>query len=282
MRQFWLENSIGQTVDLQGQTFFHLPSGLGVSIEHDFGRSSDGFFTSTRSELAQGNIVGELVFKDGYTGYKTLVDWLFVGYKIMLIYKPIDTDYLRDIEIESVDKGELVAGGWLNCPTSLRCASPWYKRLPVRIDLTPDDGASYKEYPAEYPMEYAVSGDINSADVTAGGHIEAALSISIPGPLESPLITLRRKSTDEILGRVNLEGVTISSAETLLFSSRHGVMGITKATSTTTTDLIEYVDLNDNNFFRLPVGVPCTLTIGSDTAIEQVASIQVYEYYKAV
>ena len=282
MRQFYLENSIGQKIDLQGQTFFHLPSGLGVSIEHDFGRSSDGFFTATRSELAQGNIVGELVFKTGYAGYKTLMDWLFVGYKIMLIYRPIDTDYLRDIEIESVEKGELVTGGWLNCPTSLRCASPWYKRLPVRINLSPDDGISYKRYPARYPMRYALSGDINSADITAGGHIEAALSISIPGALESPLITLRRKSTGEILGRVNLNGVTISSVETLLFSSRHSAMGIWRVTTTDTKDLIEYVDLNDNNFFYLPVGVPCTLTIGSDAAINTAAAIQVYEYYKAV
>ena len=278
MRQFWLENSIGQKIDLQDQNFFHLPSGLGVTIEHDFGRSSDGFFSSTRSELAQGNIVGEFVFRQGYAGYKTLMDWLFTGYKIMLIYRPLDVDYLRDIEIEAVDKGELGTGGWLTCPISLRCSSPWYKRLPSNIDLTPDDGESYKAYPAVYPMMYSLSGDINSADITAGGHIEAALSISIPGPLESPVITLRRKSDSSILGRVNLDSVTIAEGETLTFSSRHGSMGIYNGT----TDLIDSVDLNDNNFFRLPVGIPCTLTIGSDVPIVVSAAIQVFEYYKAV
>ena len=281
MRQFWLENSIGQKIDLQDQNFLHLPSGLGVTIEHDFGRSSDGFFTATRSELSQGNVVGELVFRQGYAGYKTLVDWLFVDYDIMLIYRPIDVDYLRDIEIEAVDKGELGTGGWLTCPVSLRCSSPWYTRLPVRIDLTPTADDS-KRYPASYPMRYALSGDINSADITAGGHIEAALSISIPGPLDAPMITLRLKSSEVILGRVNLPDIEIGADESLLFSSRHGSMGIWRVTTAETIDLIDYIDLMDNNFFRLPVGVPCTLSIGSDIAITQAAAIQVFEYYKAV
>ncbi|MEL7610597.1 MAG: hypothetical protein AAGU74_13980 [Bacillota bacterium] len=281
MRKFWLENEIGQRIDLQDQTFFHLPSGLGVSIEHDFGQSSDGFFVSTRAELVQGNIVGDLVFRGGYAGYKAVMDWLFSGRRVMLIYRPLDIDYLRDIDIESIEKGELGAGGWLTCPASLRCTSPWYKRLPVQIELTPDEGGG-KRYPAEYPMHYSLSGDINAVDVTAGGHLEAALSISIPGPLDGPVITLRRKSTAEILGRVNLEDVEIGADETLLFSSRHGAMGIWRVTVAGAEDLIEHVDLNDNNFFRLSVGVPCSLSIGSDAEIAQAAAIRVYEYYKAV
>ncbi|MEL7609488.1 MAG: hypothetical protein AAGU74_08265 [Bacillota bacterium] len=282
MRKFYLENEIGQRIDLQGQTFFQLPSGLGVTIESEYGRSSDGFFTSIRAELAQGNVVGDLVFRQGYAGYKVLADWLFVGHKIMLIYQPLDTDYLRDIDVESIEKGELGAGGWLTCPASLRCTSPWYKRLPVEIELTPDDGDGRKKYPAAYPMRYALSGDINSADITAGGHIEAALSISIPGPLDGPVITLRRKSTADIIGRVNLPDIEIGADESLLFSSRHGAMGIWRVSVAGREDLIEHVDLTDNNFFRLPVGVPCTLSIGSNAEITQAAEIKVFEYYKAV
>lgn len=281
MRKFWLENEIGQRIDLQEQTFFQFPAGLGVTIESDYGRSSDGFFVSTRAELAQGNIVGDLVFRQGYAGYKTLADWLFAGYRVMLIYRPLDADYLRDIDIESVEKGELGPGGWLTCPTSLRCTSPWYKRLPVEIELTPDEGDG-KKYPAAYPMTYTLSGDINAVDITAGGHIEAALSISIPGPLDAPVITLRRKDSEDILGRVNLAAVEIGADETLLFSSRHGSMGIWRSSIAGTVDLIEYIDLTDNNFFRLPVGVPCTLSIASDIEISQAAAIQIYEYYKAV
>ena len=42
------------------------------------------------------------------------------------------------------------------------------------------------------------------------------------------------------------------------------------------------MDLTDNNFFALPAGMPCTLSVGSSEQITQAASIQLYEYYKAV
>lgn len=283
MRHFWLENEIGQRISLQDKTFFHLPSGLGIGITREYGQSSDGFFVATKSETEQANIAGEFIFLEGYAGYDTVMKWIFSRYKILLVYRPLDTEYLRDIEFESVDKGELNAYGWLVSPISIRCLTPWYKRIPLSLELVPiDEEDSYKFYPAEYPMIYPLSGDTNSLDICPMGNIDAALTLMIPGILSSPTITLRRKSDQVILGRVNLDGVGIDEGEYLWFSSRHGSVGIFKVTPNDAVDLIDYVDLEDNNFFRIPVGVTCTLTIASSVAINHSTQAQVFEYYKVV
>lgn len=282
MRKFYFENSIGERVDLQSSIVFHAPSGLGVANESTYGRVSDGFHALTYSTLAQGNIVGELVFTTGYAGYKTFVDWVYKGYDLKLVYAPATTEYYRDIEVEYVQKTELGSGGWLVCPVSLICKSPWYKPTPIQISLAPSSTGSYRVYNYTYDVIYPTSASANSVDITPAGHLGAALYIEVDGALESPVITLTRQSDGEVLGTIDLNGLSVDSSTTLIYSSRVGAMGIWTLTGGVLTDQIDYIDLADNNFFSIPAGVPCTLTLSSDTTISTIAAVQLYEYYKAV
>jgi hypothetical protein len=243
---------------------------------------SEGFHAQTFSTMAQGNIVGELVFKTGYTGYNTFKDWWYKGYDIRLVYAPLTTEYYRDVDLDYIEKTELTTGGLLVCPISLLCKSPWYKPTPLQITLAPSSDVSYTVFPIAFPAIFPTSASANSVDLVPAGHLGAALYLEVDGPFESPAITLRRQSDSTILGRCKLDGVSVGETSKLIYSSKIGAMGIWTSTGGVLADQIEYIDLADNNFFSIPANVPCTLTLSSDTTITNIAAVQLYEYYKAV
>lgn len=109
MRRFYLQNEIGERKNLQtrGELFFSSPTGMGFANTNAYAQTG-GFFTRTSAEHVQGAIAGELVF-GGYAEYRALADWIFSGYELQIVYAPANDEYIADIDIVSISKGELVA-----------------------------------------------------------------------------------------------------------------------------------------------------------------------------
>lgn len=104
----------------------------------------------------------------------------------------------------------------------------------------------------------------------------AAIYLTIPGPLTNPCITLTQDGTE--IGKMDLNGISVAGDETLIFSTRFGTIGVWRDG----IDLLEYLDLNNNNFFAIPTGATVTLTLVSDSDIATTATIKLYEYYRSV
>jgi|LSQX01.3.fsa_nt_gb uncharacterized phage infection (PIP) family protein YhgE len=80
-------------------------------------------------------------------------------------------------------------------------------------------------------------------------------------------------------GRISLEGLTLEGNQWLHISSKYnGELGVWAGG----VDVSQYIDLNDNSFFRLPVNTACVLTISDDTYAATNVWVYVYEYYLTV
>ena len=104
----------------------------------------------------------------------------------------------------------------------------------------------------------------------------AAIHLTCPGPLTNPKLTLRKGDTT--VGAMDLNGISIGADENLIFSTKFGNIGVWRDD----LDLVPELDLLNNNFFDIPVGQTCTLTLESDSDIQTTATIQLYEYYRSV
>lgn len=272
MRRYFLENSIGERKDLQTRRalFLHMPTGMGWADNNTYA-DARGFFPRTDSRPAQSTPSGEFVV-GGYDKYKELVDWIFKGYDLTLVYSPDGTEYMIDVDFISVAKGELERGV-LVCPFTMAAKTPWYRPTTREMVIAPPASeVGYKRYPHSYAHQYASSSLSNSVEILAAGHMPAALYLSIPGPLTNPVVTLSSG------GKMALDGITVASDEVLVFSTRFGEIGVWRDGA----DLLEYLDLLNDNFFEIPTGERVTLTIKSDSDIATVATIKLYEYYRSV
>lgn len=277
MRKFYLENSIGERKDLQtrGGLFLHLPAGLGWSDNNTYA-SAQGFFPRLSSEPEQPAPSGELII-GGYDEYMELVSWIFGGYDLTLVYNPNGIEYRIDVDITSVSKGEL-KNRLLVCSITMAAKTPWYKPTVKELSISPPASeAGYKRYPYSYPYQYASSSLQNSVEILAGGHMPAAIYVSCPGPLTNPAVKLYDASGASI-GVLDLDGVNVASGETLIFSTRFGNIGVWRDD----TDLVEYLDLTNDNFFEIPINTACTLTLESDSDIGTTSTLKLYEYYRSV
>lgn len=276
MRKFYLENSIGERRDLQTKQDIHMrnPAGLGWSDNNTYA-DARGFFPRTDSRPVQPAVTGDFVIA-GYDTYKELADWIHQGYDLTLVYDPNGTEYRIDVDILSLLKGEINAWGRLECPFSMAAKTPWYKPTVREMVIAPPASeVGYKRYSYAYPYQYAAASLSNSVEILAAGHMPAAIYMTIAGPLTNPKISL---TGTELIGTMDLSGVSIAADETLTFSTRFGSIGVWKDG----VDLLEYLDLNNNNFFEIPTGETVTLTLESDSDIATTATIQLYEYYRSV
>ena len=277
MRRFFIQNEIGERRSLQvrGELFFNSPTGLGFADTNTYAHV-DGFFVRTYSEPMQGSIAGEFVF-GGYAAYKNFVDWVFSGYDLALGYMPGDDEYLCDIDITSLSKGELHRGV-LVCPVIMTVKTPWYRAHGISISLAPPESSvGWSRLPFALPAQFASSGVSSAATLIPAGHMPAAVAIEVAGKLVNPCVTLTDGAGAEI-GRMDLNGVTVESGKNLVFSTRFGHVGV----SVGGIDMLDKLDISNNNFFSVPQGRASTLALGADNTITTTATVTLYEYFRSV
>lgn len=279
VRKFYLQNEHGSRFDLNTTAFFTNPAGLGMSQSVVYSGAKDGFFMVAEHSKNQINPVGDIVIKsDHYATYQRLVDFITNAKRLSLVYKPTNTEYFIDVHCEYITKTELNTGV-LTCPVSFRALGLWYSKTPSIyriVQALPVENP--KRYPYSYVYKYNVE-DSSSRTIKANGHIDAALEISVKGALTNPKIELMRKRDNSLIGRISLEGLTVEGNKWLHISSKYnGELGVWVGG----VDVSQYIDLNDNSFFRLPVNTACVLTISDDTYAAMNVWVYVYEYYLTV
>lgn len=283
MRKFYFENEKGERVDLNGALFLHIPTGLGSANTNTYESLQNGFYACVSNTASQTNIVGEIVMATHhYSRYSELIDWLNAGKELYLIYKPLDTEYYITVKLEYIQKSEITSTHMLYCPISFQALTPWHTRTPRRFVFERGTIASNtKKYTYAYPYRYTAFSSVDSIDITATGHIPAAIVIQITGPLLNPVFRLIDKYTRAEYGKLDLSAITIADGEYLEYSSVPGDCKIVKIDADgIETDVSQYVNIADNNFFLLPVGVPCELTL--DATGDGDVTADVREFYRSV
>lgn len=289
MRKFLLKNNIGETVDLMTRKLFvYKPQGLGLSYAATYGVISDGFYSQKTRNPAQASVACDLVFTaaDPYAQYQSLISWIMHSVDVKLGYQPREDGaiYYSPVHIDKIGKSERLLTGELSCASSFQLLAPWAEERPYMTTIAPT--ASPLVYPLVYPYTYgSIHASGETEPFTLNGHVEGAVDIRVAGPLENPIVALYKYVSGAwtLVGKMAYSG-SISSGYALHLSTRPDSCGVYSVATSTgiETDKTSLLSMSNNNFFRIPIGVPCKLTLASDSAVSTIADVAVYDYYLTV
>lgn len=264
----------------EGGIRFINPQGLGYSLSPTYADLKSGFYKKTYDESEpQGEVVGDIAFTGAtpYRIYKGFVDWINKGYPLEVIYEPDAVKYYRSVGVITLQKGELERAGYLLCPATLACLTPWYKASPVSVRIEPSGGSgNTTRYSCRYPTRYQQARLKSSIEVEASGHMPSAVKVTIAGPLVNPIIALYDEATSELYGKMQLSA-TLDNDNTLYYSSviSEAVIEIDGA------DASEHLELSNTSYFRIPLNRRCLLSISADTSVATTAFVQIFDYFRS-
>lgn len=268
-------------LDLNSRTaYFRAPSGLGMQRDgtyYDVG----GFFVRTDPKQIQGQIVGEIVIRDNpYRNYQVLANWLTRAQNIRIAYRPADTEYFADVDLDYLTKTELSGGLWLVCPVSFSRRSPWYTTETQRIDFVNGNGGN-KQYTYRYGYRYRLGYSGGEAEVYLEAQTPGGFSFVADGPMIGPYLQLTNADTGEEYGKVSLPGVSFVAGERLEYSSDPLRPYVRKVGPGGVEDLSNSLDLTARNWFTIPVYTRCKVTLHSGTAAVS-GVVTLYRYWEAI
>jgi hypothetical protein len=282
-RRFYLENEQKQRFnlqDLRNGALLVLPAGLGLSMSRSYELTGDAARVVNEVYPLR-SFTGVAVF-DGsraYDGYRALVNFIAASGVIRLVYAPryetVSHEFLADVEVESVSKGE-VKGGRLECDVAVTLKSAWYKRESLRV-VAEKTGEELR-YDRMYEYVYSdVSTD--AIEIFNDGHFEAPILLEAEGELINPKLSLY---VNGMLRSELAVTAVIETGETLIFCTKDDELTLLKRlTDGSLESLIGCISVENDNFFKLPRGL-ATLSLSADNEIGSKSVITVFTSYKAV
>lgn len=284
VREFKLLNENGQSfslMDIENAVLLTEPSGLGYSYEAEYERVGDSFITNIRN-IAQGQI-GGTVNSLNYDNIKKLGDFIERSKSLRFSYKvPYDNgsrEYFRNVNIVSIEKTEIAPNGVLSSPIVFDVLSLWYEENQTVYDASGEDEMRWNfRWDARY-----ISFDTRSLIYNNQGHIPAPIMVEIDGEIEKPKIEIIVNG--DVVASIEVP-VTIEQYEKFQYSSETGNLFIRKQLADGTYQNLfnkTYVNIQNNNIFRLPLGaseIRLTANDGEDEIPS--AKVTIYPQYKVV
>lgn len=287
VRKVYLQNEEGDRIScMLRSSFFNDIQGLGYSQEYNMVSPRDGFYTIADTATVQPEITGIISFIDrqtAYQDYRTFTAWLNNAKELSLVYVPYGSDeYLIDIAVDHISKGEIDPGGYLSCDISYIALTPWYKPNPATLSFDDSILHGIKKYDYTYDYKYGNTVTPGELQFTVSGDYDAAIYFMAQGTIEDPVLTLIRDDTGETIGQLDLTGVTIGESEQLIFGTTKKNNGVWIKSGTTYTSLIDQVVLTPGVevFFTAPRGTSLTIRFEVSGTLETTTQLTIYEYYK--
>lgn len=272
MRKFYIDLGDDEWIDLQKcKVIFRNPNGLGLGTDREYEETEAGFFAVMDENTVQPNVTGELVIvQDDYTMYQKLVDKLERAQELRLGYRPTDFRTLfMDIDIESMELSEMTQLGWLAVPVSFRGKTPYYLQTPQTHVIKSGSGAeSVMRYTFRFPFRYTTNAAESSVRAFVAGHFSASIDAHINGPAANPILTARSVPSGNVLGVLDMTGVSMKAGEYILFSTRPNRECVWKVSGENRTELIDNVDISKKPFFKLPVRNEVEISLSLEVAPE--------------
>lgn len=286
IRQFYLQNRANERVSFIDAThFLSTPTGLGFSNSATYIEQSKGFYTLASSKPNQQSISGTIVFtkQSAYNDYRTLTQWINANeFQLTLVYKPYgETEYYCDVLITSLGKGELKQYGWLECETTMVALTPWYSKSNLTLRFDGEEGEG-KRYSYTYPLRYGASRKPTTIALKLDGDFDAYLLARITGALNNPYLILKNKNTNEIIGKLGFNDLSLGANEALIYDTRPSSCGVWVQRGTEITSVIDKVELiqGTQSFFAIPKNTPCELTLQLTEAVNSGSNVTVYQYWR--
>ena len=277
MRKFHIENERNERFSLWGNRVYMLsPSGLGVKHDLSYIRIGNSFMQNKRS-ISQGKIGGKIEFMDPGANekFRAFYDFCAAASSLHLVYDPGDgSEYIRDIDVADVGKTERT-GGTLPISVSFNCKSLYYLRNNNRFVFETTDNE--KRYDYAYDYTYGDYGTYE-AYIDNSGHVEAPFDCVIYGYCANPAIRIIKD--DATLYEVEFP-VAVEEGEYIRYSSRDGMLEATLVTASGETNLMPLLNIENDNFFKIPVG-RSKIVFESSGASTNIITATIYKLYEVV
>lgn len=279
IRKFYLENEYGQRWDLNNPSTGLLtnPSGLGYEMESSYSRIGHSFVNNYLRDK-QGKITGTLIFggESPYKNYSECVQFINAAKSLKIVYVTDAGEYNRNTDLVKIGKSELTEGKTLEADIALACKGLFYSNQTDRFIVSRTEGEMRWDFtwPARF-KDY----DSRNMLIKNNGHVPAAIQMEIYGYCENPSVIVKQGGRE--LYRLTLP-IILETGEVIYYSSLDGELYCYKVDAEgNETNLADILDINNTNFFKLPVG-ESRMEISSDTGALNQIVLAIYRFYRTV
>ena len=278
MRKFYIENEFRERFSLWGDRVYMVdPSGLGIKHDATYIRIGDSFLRNKKMQIAQSEVGGKIEFVDPGANKKfnKFYNFCAAASALYLIYDPGDgKEYIRDIDIAEASKTERT-GATLPISVKFNCKSLYYLRDNNSFKFEPD--TIEKRYDYRYDYAYSDHGTYE-AMIDNSGHVEAPFECIINGYCVDPTISIVKdnKTIHEVVFPIAVE-----LGEYIRYSSRDGELEATLVSGSSETNLMNVLDIEKDNFFKIPVG-KSNIVFSSANSSTNIVTITIYKMFEVV
>lgn len=279
IRQFYLENGYGQRWDLNNPATGLLtsPVGLGYSMESSYVPIGHSFIRNYFKESQQ-EISGTLVFggPSPYASCNKFIAFANAATHMKLIYKTDAGEYCRDVDLADIGKTEMTEARVLECGVRFACRGLFYSNQVVRFVVSRSEGELRWNY--TWPARFNDYGE-RKVTISNNGHVPAAFELEIHGYCENPSVSVKQNRKE--LHRVEFPAI-LQQGEKLLYSSFDGNLYCIRVDEEGKEEnFADALDINNSNFFKLPVG-DSQMEFTSDTGASNRTALTIYKFFRAV
>lgn len=276
-RKFSLKNSIGNTIDLNGDNYFaYSPEGLGVSFSNTYYGANANFIKDSSSLNQQQFKINILFAPNDGKSYKKYYDFIkFLNYQPLVLSYSIDNvgTFERQCQLSELTKAEVNEWDVIDEPIVLDYITPWYQWIEMKSATYEDediqgDGKIYKNvnvglnngfYVYSYTYEedrtpktyFLLNNDSLYFDTSTASPIE----ITIKAGSESIIYPEWRIIADSAVVQNDRYYITMPPYSKLIISSDPQNQRAELITSDNViTNVYQYQDMTKTNFVTAPLG----------------------------
>lgn len=261
IRQFYIENSLGNKYYLTNKNFKHFlnePNGLGFSKSLNVLRLGNVELI-TDEQYSMPSVSGNVLFynnvEQAYQDYLEFVN--FVRYApLKLYYLPPNMlfPYYIECSITQVDKSEYQREGYLSCPITFYGYTLWQNSQESSLVVNNNENADGKHYELIRPYHYA-GNSLSSIIINNTGDVPIGFVLEVVGSVTNPRLIASQNGI--VYGQLKLNGtfdyimVDSNDLTEAIYLEKNG---------TVITNPLSYQDLSiadgvsDITFFKLKIG----------------------------
>lgn len=279
IRRFYLENEYGVRWSLNNPDtgLFIEPGGLGYSMDVSYSEIGHSFVRNYMKEK-QKEISGTIVFgtAEPYVVCNRFLAFVNAAAMLKLSYKTGAGEYYRDVDLIEFGKTEITEARVLECEITLRCLGLFYSNQIDRFVVSRSEGELRWDY--RWPARFNDYG-VRMVSISNPGHVPATFEMELYGYCENPVVTVSQNGRE--LHRVEFPTI-LQPGERILYSSVDGNLYCMRmGEDGTQNNFADSLDINNSNFFKLPVG-DSQIEFTSDTGASNRTILTIYRFYRAV
>lgn len=277
MRKFYIQADNGLRFDLQNKSkcFLNAPEGLGFVKDNSY-INVGNYFTIDDSKNEQKSIGGSLIFKgDWYNNYKEFITFIKSYNDYKLVYKYDDNDYYIDIDIIEVEKGDTGGNKYLECNIEMKSKSLWYKQN--SITRTIEQAEELPQWDWRFDLTFNDE-TLDRIDINNQGQVETPFEFELFGVVEG--LSLDVYKNGEVINTITFD-VELEDGESLLYGNKDNNLYVYKKSDGVLTNVVDCLDLDNNNWEKLPIG-ETALKFNADIGTISSVTITYFEEYEAV